>query len=238
MHSTQRLESITYISPSLIALTGHSGRHTPHATQSSVILRDKRNHHLPFLFLDCGNRELFCILYTNAAPDKRQDFFCLRVFRHGGKVAQERPIADDRMRGASRGADKNSPPFMAENPDAPSIVSARRPSPRASPQVRRPGQLKLPAASCGGSSTCKEVSADTAPGINISAPVSAGLAALHGRGPIGGCGPTDGTEDTVRHRPWKSYFLPSMSRMVCLSSVRSEDFITYASEAHVPKSCL
>src|SRR4030067_2239991 len=34
------------------------------------------------------------------------------------------------------------------------------------------------------------------------------------------------------------YRLPRISLTVCLSSVRSEDLMTYASDAHVPKSCL
>src|SRR4030065_2013637 len=39
------------MSPSLVASTGHSGRQTPQATQSSVIFRDTTNHHLPFLVI-------------------------------------------------------------------------------------------------------------------------------------------------------------------------------------------
>src|SRR3990172_1468255 len=63
LHSMQTLGSITYISPSEIALTGHSGRQTPQATQSSVILRDNGYHHLPGILI-YKNSWLRSIVYS------------------------------------------------------------------------------------------------------------------------------------------------------------------------------
>jgi hypothetical protein len=51
------------MSPSEMALTGHSGRQTPQATQSSEILSDNPDHH-PFVFDYIGTAEDSILMYT------------------------------------------------------------------------------------------------------------------------------------------------------------------------------